>query len=139
MPFEVPLPVFDPHLHATNKITRANQLEQLILQQYISSYEAFWGVSGSDMTTEVDGEPLTEFVGGGSVYTVEQIQSVIDAMPMSTAIDILTDAAQLVSFIDAAYPGALADRYKSAAFDYTIGQTGITFTALKSVWSVPQE
>ena len=139
MPFEVPPPVFDPHAHATNKILRANQLEQLILQQFISSYEAFWGVSGSDVTTEVDGEPVTAFVGAGSDYTVEQMQAVIDAMPMSTAIDILTDAAQLVAFIDAAYPGVLADRYKHAAFEYTIDQSGITFTNLRSVWSVPQE
>jgi hypothetical protein len=139
MPFEVPPSVFDPHAHATNKITRANQLEQLILQQFISSYEAFWGVSGSDVTTEVDGEPVTTFVGAGSIYTVAEIQSVIDAMPMSTAIDILTDAAQLVGFIDSAYPGVLADRYKHAAFEYTIGQSGITFTNLAATWSVPQE
>jgi hypothetical protein len=139
MPFEVPPPVFDPHIHATNKILRANQLEQLILQQFISSYEAFWGVSGSSVTTEVDGGAVTTFVGGGSIYSVEEIQSVIDAMPMSTAIDILTDAAQLVGFIDSAYPGVLPDRYKHAAFEYTIGQAGITFTNLRSVWSVPQE
>ena len=138
MPFEVPSPVFDPHVHASNKILRANQLEQLILQQFISSYEAFWGVSGSDVTTEVDGELVTAFVGGGSIYSVEEIQSVIDAMPMSTAIDILTDAAQLVGFIDAAYPGVLPDRYKHAAFEYTIGPSGITFTNLNSVWSVPE-
>ena len=139
MPFEVPAPVFDPHTHATNKITRANQLEQLILQQFISSYEAFWGVSGSDVTTEVDGEPVTAFVGGGSIYSVEEIQSVIDAMPMSTAIDILTDAAQLVGFIDSAYPGVLPDRYKHAAFEYTIGASGITFTNLAAAWSVPAQ
>jgi hypothetical protein len=139
MPFEIPSPVFDPHLHATNKITRANQLEQLILQQFISSYEAFWGVSGGDVTTDVDGEPVTAFVGGGSSYSVQEIQSVIDAMPMSTAIDILTDAAQLVGFIDSAYPGVLPDRYKTAAFEYTIGQSGITFTNLAAAWSAPEQ
>ena len=139
MPFEVPEQSFNANEHARNKLLRANQLEQVILQQFVSAYEDFWGVSGSDQTTEVDGEQVTTFVGAGSVYTVEQMQSVLDAMPQATAIDVMTDAAQLVGFIDLAYPGVLADRYKTAAFTYTIGQAGITLTGLQSSWTPPEE
>ena len=139
MPFEVPTESFNANEHARNKLIRANQLEQIILHQFVASYEDFWGVSGSDQTTEVDGEQVTAFVGAGSVYTVEQMQLILDAMPQATAIDVLTDAAQLVGFIDLAYPGVLADRYKTAAFTYTIGQSGITLTGLAAAWTPPEE
>jgi len=139
MPFEVPEQSFNANEHARNKLLRANQLEQIILQQFVAAYEDFWGVSGSDQTTEVEGQPVTQFVGAGSVYTVEQMQSVLDATPQATAIDVLTDAAQLVGFIDLAYPGVLADRYKTAAFTYTIGQSGITLTGLQPAWTPPEE
>jgi hypothetical protein len=139
MPFEVPTESFNANEHARNKLIRANQLEQVILQQFVAAYEDFWGVSGSDKLTEGDGEQVTTFVGAGCVYTVAQMQSVLNAMPMATAIDVLTDAAQLVGFIDLAYPGVLADRYKTAAFTYTIGQSGITLIALHSAWTPPEE
>lgn len=139
MPFEVPTEAFNSNEHARNKLIRANQLEHVILRQFVAAYEDFWGVSGSDQTTEVDGEQGTAFVGAGSVYTVAEMQSILDAMPQSTAIDVMTDAAQLVGFIDLAYPGVLADRYKTAAFTYTIGQSGITLTGLQSAWAPPEE
>lgn len=139
MPFEVPEQSFNAKEHARNKLLRANQLEQIILQQFVAAYEDFWGVSGSDQTTEANGEQVTAFVGAGSVYTVEQMQLVLDAMPQATAIDVLTDAAQLVGFIDLAYPGVLADRYKTAAFTYTIGQAGITLTGLAAAWTPLEE
>ncbi len=138
MPFEVPEQSFNANEHARNKLLRANQLEQVILQQFVAAYEDFWGVSGSHQTSEVDGQQITEFVPNGSVYSVEQMQSVLDAMPQATAIDVLTDAAQLVGFIDLAYPGVLADRYKTAAFTYTIGQSGITLTGFQPAWA-PEE
>lgn len=139
MPFEIPKESFDAPEHARNKLLRANQLEQVILTQFIMAYEDFWGVTGADQTKEVDGEKVTTFVGGGSRYTVEEMQSVLNAMPMSTAIDVLTDAAQLVGFIEQAYPEVLAVRYKSAAFEYELTQSGITLTRLSSVWEKPKE
>lgn len=139
MPFEVPTQAFNANEHARNKLIRANQLEQVILQQFVAAYEDFWGVSGSDQTTEVDGQPVTQFVGAGSVYTVEQMQSVLDAMPQAIAIDVLTDAAQLVGFIDTAYPGVLPDRYKTAAFAYSIGQSGIVLSGLQPAWAPSKE
>jgi hypothetical protein len=136
MPFEVPTTTFNALEHATNKALRANQLEETILEQFKASYEDFWGTSGSDATKEVDGVQVSAFVGGGSRYTVEEMQSIVNVLG-ATAIQILTAAAGLVQFIDVAYPGVLADRYRVAAFDYTIGPSGLTLTGLKSAW-VPQ-
>lgn len=136
MPFEVPTSTFNAQEHATNKVLRANQLEQTILQQFKASYEDFWGVSGSDTTKEVDGEQVTTFAGGGSRYSAEEMQSILNVLG-GTAIQIMTSAAGLVQFIDAAYPGVLQDRYRSAAFDYTVGQNGIALTGLSDAWAVP--
>jgi hypothetical protein len=136
MPFDVPVQSFDAIEHAKNKVLRANQLEETILQQFKASYEDFWGVSGSDKTETVDDVPVTTFVGGGSRYSLEEMQSVINAMG-ATVVEILTAAVGLTQFIEAAYPGVLPDRYKTAAFEYTIGQNGITLTKLSDVWAVP--
>jgi hypothetical protein len=120
MPFELPAATFNATEHATNKVLRANQLQETILQQFKSSYEDFWGVT----------------VDAGSRHSVAQMQAITDVMG-ATAIQILTAAAGLVQFIDAAYPGVLEDRYKGAAFDYTIGQSGLTLTGLNSAWTPP--
>jgi hypothetical protein len=136
MPFEVPTASFDATEHARNKVLRSNQLEELILQQYKASYEDFWGVSGSDKTETVDGEQVTTFVGGGSRYSVEEMQTVLGVLG-ATAIQIMTAANGLVTFIDASYPGVLPDRYKTAAFEYTLGPGGITLTKLSDAWAAP--
>lgn len=117
MPFEVPTSAFNAQEHATNKVLRSNQLEATILEQFKAAYEDFWGVSP----------------GAGSRHTVEEMQSIIDILGV-TAIQILTAAAGLVQFIDAAYPGVLEDRYRGAAFDYTVGPSGLTLTGLNSAW-----
>jgi hypothetical protein len=123
MPFELPTSTFNALEHATNKVLHSNQLELTILQQFKSSYEDFWGVT----------------FGGGSRYTVEEMQSIIDVLG-ATAIAIMTAAGGLVQFIDLAYPGVLEDHYKTAAFEYTIGQNGITLTQLAQAWVlVPPE
>lgn len=137
--FTVPEVKFDPTEHARNKAIRSNQFFEMVLSQFRSTYDEFWGVSGSDKTTEVEGEQVTTFVGGGSRYTVTEMQSILAAMPMATAIDILTGTAQFVVFIEGAYPGVLADRYKTAAFTYTLDQSGIVLTALSAAWSVPEK
>jgi hypothetical protein len=136
MPFEVPTLTFNALEHATNKALRANQLEVTILEQFKASYEDFWGVSGSETTNEVDGVQVTTFVGGGSRYSVAEMQSIITTLG-ATAIAIMTAAGGLVQFIDIAYPGVLADRYKGAAFDYTVGPSGLTLSELNAAWAVP--
>lgn len=118
MPFEVPTSTFNAQEHATNKALRANQLEQTILQQFKASYEDFWGVSEN----------------AGSRYSVEEMQSILNILG-ATAIQIMTGAAGLVQFIDLAYPDVLENKYKSAAFNYTIGVSGVTLTELNSAWA----
>jgi hypothetical protein len=138
MPFEVPTPTFSHNAeeHATNKVLRSNQLEVTILEQFKAAYEDFWGVSGSESTNEVDGVQVTTFVSGGSRYSVSEMQSILDVLG-DTAIQILAAAAGLVEFIDISYPGVLADRYKWAAFDYTVEPSGLTLSELTTEWAVP--
>jgi len=121
MAYEIPVKTFDAVEHAKNKALRANQLQEMILNQYKESYHDFWGVTN----------PPT-----GSRYTVEEMQAVIDVMP-STVIDILTDAAQFYSYIAGAYPDAIDVKYSTAAFDYTVGPGGIVLSALKEGWAAP--
>jgi hypothetical protein len=146
MPFEVPTSTFNVLEHATNKVLRSNQLEETILQQFKSAYEDFWGVSGSDQTKTVKGDPeatpptedtqVTTFVGAGSRYSVEEMQAILDALG-ATAIAIMAAAGGLVQFIDAAYPGVLADRYKAAGFDCEMTAGGLKLTKLAEVWAEP--
>lgn len=118
MPFEVPTSIFNAQEHATNKVLRANQLEQTILQQFKASYEDFWGVSEN----------------AGSRYSVEEMQSILNILG-ATAIQIMTGAAGLVQFIDLAYPDVLESKYKAAAFDYSTGESGVILTGLNSAWA----
>ena len=120
MPFEVPTSTFNAHEHAANKVLRSNQLEESILQQFKSAYEDFWGVTA----------------GAGSRHSVEEMQAILDVLG-ATAIAIMTAAGGLVQFIDAAYQDALESKYKAAAFDYTVGQSGITLTKLADAWAPP--
>lgn len=118
MPYDLPNAGFNAVEHATNKILRANQFEELVIQQFIAAYEDFWGL-------------LPE---GGSRYTTQQMQSILDSMPIVTAIDILTDAAAFKVYITTAHPGALPDKYHESAWDYTATQSGITLTQLRPAW-----
>lgn len=136
MPFEVPTSTFNAQEHATNKVLRSNQLEVTILEQFKAAYEDFWGVSGSESTNEVDGVQVTTFVSGGSRYSASEMQSILDVLG-DTTIQILAAAAGLVEFIDISYPGVLADRYKWAAFNYTVEPSGLTLSELTTEWAVP--
>lgn len=121
MPYEIPSASFNAVEHATDKILRANQFQELVIQQFKSAYEDFWGV-----------DPIN----GGSRYTTQQMQAILDAMPMQNAVDILTDAAEFNTYVNAAYPGQLEARYHESAWNYIIGQNGITLTTLKAEWDV---
>ena len=136
MPFEVPTSTFNAQEHATNKVLRSNQLEETILQQFKSAYEDFWGVSGSDDVKGIDEGQSPAFASNGSRYSVAEMQSILDILG-TTAIQIMTAAGGLVQFIEAAYPGVLAERYKGAAFEYEEGPSGIKLTKLADVWAAP--
>jgi len=118
MPYDLPELTFDAVEHARNKILRANQFQELVIQQFVAAYEDFWGVNPN----------------GGSRYTTEQMQSILDAMPMATALDILTDASEFKTYLNTAYPGQLAAKYHESAWAYTASQSGITLTELRPAW-----
>lgn len=123
MPYELPTPVFDAVEHASNRVLRANQFEELVVQQFREMYHAFWGVSDPP---------------NGSLYSVAEMQSILDAMPQTTALDMMQDAAVFFGFVSQAYPDAMPAQYGTAAFDYTFdGQ--LTLTGLKAIWEPPQE
>jgi hypothetical protein len=120
-----PLPPqgFDALDHARNKVLRANQLQELILQQYRATYEDFWGVTS----------PPT-----GSRYTTEQMQQIINTIPQSTALDMMADSRAFGAFIEQAYPGVLPGAYRDSAFEMTIhnGDT-IVVGQLRAEWQTP--
>jgi len=122
MPYPIPDRGFDALEHATNKVTRANQLQELILQQYINASEDFWGVTSPP---------------AGSRYTVEQMQAVLDAMPHAVALDLLSVSREFATFITSSYPDALSDRYRDSAFTLAFSAGRITVGELKLIWQAP--
>lgn len=122
MPYPMPERGFDALTHAANKVARANQLQELILRQYIDAYEDFWGVTSPP---------------AGSRYTAEQMQAVLDAMPHAVALDLLSDSRGFATFITASYPEALPDRYSDSAFALTFSSGRITVGELKPIWRAP--
>lgn len=122
-----PLPErgFDAVEHARNKVLRANQLQELVLQQYRATFEDFWGV---------------QWPPKGSRHTTTEMQQIINAIPQSVALDMLADSRAFAAFINQAYPDALPTQYHSAAFEMTIhnGNT-IVVGALKPIWQEPAE
>lgn len=142
MAFKIPPVKFDAYEHARNKAIRSNQFLELVLQQFTEAYELFWGVSGTEQpVNDADGNPAdtTEFVGSGSRYTTEEMQSVIDTLGGEALIAILTQTAGFTQFLNAAYPGVLPDRYQKAAFDYKMDETGIHLVGLNETWSKKEE
>ena len=121
--YPVPEETFDAREHARNKVLRANQLQETILQHYRATFEDFWGVQNPP---------------AGSRYTTQQMQQIINAIPQSVAIDMLSDSRAFGQFIEQAYPGVLPDKYQSTAFETTIhnGNT-IVVGPLKDVWKAP--
>ena len=121
--YPVPDEGFNAPEHARNKILRANQFQQLVLQQWVATYEDFYGLQPS----------------GGSRYTTAEMQAVIDAMPATTARDIIADSGAFVSFVNTAAPGAIGDKYQSPAFEMTDDGNMITVGELKAEWQPKPE
>jgi len=63
--YPVPDEQFNAPERARNKIMRANQFQELVLEQWIATYLDFYGLLES----------------GGSRYTTQEMQLIIDAMP----------------------------------------------------------
>lgn len=122
MTYEIPEAKFSPNEHARQAVTAAIALKSSIKYGFINGYHLFWGVS----------DPPT-----GSIYTTEQLQAKIAEIGMAETIEILTEAAGLYKFLAVAYPGAVEEKYATAAFDYSITQNGIEFGDLKETWQTP--
>ena len=120
--YPIPPAAFDPVEWARNKILRANQLQELILQQFMAAYQDFWGVSDPP---------------NGSVHTVQQMQDIINSMPQATALDIMQDSRGFSAYIESAYPGVLPAKYHDSAFDVTITNNTIIVGNLKPAWQAP--
>jgi len=123
MPYNLPEVQFDAVGEARKKIEQANGFQLHVVSQFIATYEEFWGLNPGGAN-----DP------GGSRYSTMEMQAILDAMPMATAIDILQDASEFKTFVNSAYPGQLPAKYHESAWDYVVGQDGITLTALKDVW-----
>lgn len=121
--YPVPEETFDAREHARNKVLRANQLQETILEGYKAAFEDFWGV---------------QWPPKGSRHTTAEMQQIVNAIPQSVALDMLQDSQALREFINAAYPGALPTQYQSTAFAVTIhnGNT-IVIGELKDIWKAP--
>lgn len=122
--YPIPPATFDANEWARNKILRANQLQELILQQFMSAYQDFWGVADPP---------------NGSVHTVQQMQDIINAMPQATALDIMQDSRAFSAYIEWAYPGVLPAKYRDSAFEVTITNNTIIVGSLKPAWAAPPE
>ena len=121
--YPVPGEEFIASEHARNKIIRANQFQQLVLEQWIATYLDFYGL----------------LPDGGSRYTTAQMQAIIDAMPAATARDIMGDSAAFVAFVNQAAPGAIADKYQSPAFAMSDDGQTITVGDLRPEWQPQPE
>lgn len=121
--YPVPEQTFDAREWARNKVLRANQLQETILEQYRATFEDFWGV---------------QWPPKGSRHTTAEMQQIINAIPQSVAMDMLQDSQALREFINSAYPGALPTQYQSTAFVVGIhnGNT-IVIGELKDIWKAP--
>lgn len=128
--------------YARNKLLRVKQSETLVINDFKSAYEDFWGVTGSDQqVTDPETEEVnTQFVGNGSRHTVAEMNAVLNEMESlvpGSVMDVLTDAGQFRDFVNAAYPGLLPERYHLPAFVWDDSTGTIQVTALSPVWAVP--
>lgn len=122
MPLPVPtVPDNTAEIFAANKITRYNQAEEQIVAAYVGAFEDFWGV---------------QWPPKGSRHTTADMQTIINAMPQTTALAIIQSAEKFVQ----TYGDGLAERYHTPAFAVTIhnGST-IVVGDLEAAWQEPVE
>jgi hypothetical protein len=78
MPFEVPEASLNISEESRNAVIRLNQRMESDVQEFILDYEYVWGVSGQNVTEEIDGETVTRFVSNGSRYSLAEMQEKLD-------------------------------------------------------------
>ena len=139
MAFQIPTAPLNVAEHARNSVIRLNQRIEADVIAFVSDYEDFWGVSGTDSIDDETQEPV--FVSNGSVYTLEQMQSKVDAMPQAVAMSLLMLAGLKRDMITSAeqFLGEdyLPQRYKLPAFTMqplTSPTSPIVLTGLAAAW-----
>lgn len=139
MPFAIPEVPRDMHTDARDAVIRLNQEIDMDVQRFISAYENFWAVSGTETTDPETGEMV--FVGNGSELTLAEMQRKIDLMPQSAAMGMLMLAGLKRDMIMAAeqFLGEqrLPTRYRTPAFTMqpiTSAADPIVLTGLAAVW-----
>jgi hypothetical protein len=120
MPFEVPPATTNIREESRNAVIRLNQRMESDVQEFILDYEYVWGVSGQNVTEEIEGETVTRFVSNGSRYTLAEMQEKLDLMPTATAFSMLVLAGKKRDMITAAEAhlgeSYLPERYLRPAF-----------------------
>ena len=122
--YPLPPDAFNAGEFARNKVLRANQGRAAILQEFISLYNDFWGVS----------EP-----GKGSRHTSAEMQQIINIMPQATALQMLKDSNALRDFIVAVKPNVIPAAYLDTAFESTITNSTIIIGNLRPAWQAASE
>jgi hypothetical protein len=122
--YPLPPDAFNAAEFARNKVLRANQGRASILDQYLSMFSDFWGVT----------EP-----GKGSRHTSAEMQAIINIMPQATALQMLHDSNALRDFIQSVAPGAIPVAYMDTAFEATVTNSTIVIGDLRPAWQVPVE
>ena len=122
--YPLPPDAFNAGEFARNKVLRANQGRAAILQEFISLYNDFWGVT----------EP-----GKGSRHTSSEMQQIINIMPQATALQMLSDSNALRDFIAGVAPGVIPTAYLDTAFEATITNSTIIIGNLRPAWQVVSE
>jgi hypothetical protein len=128
--------------YARNKLLRVKQSETLLINDFQSAYEDFWGVSGAmqDVTDPETEDVTTVFVGSGSRHTVAEMNAILNEMEVlvpGSVMDVLTDAGQFRNFVNTAYPGVLPERYHLPAFVLDTSSGTVQVTELSPTWAVP--
>ena len=122
--YPLPPDAFNAGEFARNKVLRANQGRAAILQEFISLYNDFWGVS----------EP-----GKGSRHTSAEMQQIINIMPQATALQMLSDSNALRDFIVSVAPGVIPVAYLDTAFESTVTNSTIIIGNLRPAWQAASE
>ena len=122
--YPLPPDSFNAGEFARNKVLRANQGRAAILQEFISLYNDFWGVT----------EP-----GKGSRHTSAEMQQIINIMPQATALQMLSDSNALRDFIAGVAPGVIPTAHMDTAFESTVTNSTIIIGNLRPAWQVVSE
>jgi len=127
--FEKPSVEFPAKEFARNKILRAEQSVLAYLQEFKAAYHDFWGLTGLE---------------SGSRHSPEELQSIIDQIPIPTFMQITGLASGMFGAMRTAAKQLgseemLPEAYGEAAFDVQFDGQRLVVGPLKKAWVKPPE